>query len=96
MKNLATSNESATISGNVKMGINGGGGLTGKSVTIPDFSKQYSRIFWCVAILYGMVWTFLPFLLEPNFRYDVIEMFFVGKEGVIATFKHPALNSIIL
>jgi hypothetical protein len=58
--------------------------------------KQTSQIFWCITFLYGIVWTFLPFLLEPNFRYDVIEMFFIGKEGVIATFKHPALNAIIL
>ncbi|MDR1270103.1 MAG: glycosyltransferase family 39 protein, partial [Planctomycetaceae bacterium] len=49
-----------------------------------------------LAVLYGIVWTLLPFWLEPNFRYDVIEMFFIGKEGVIATFKHPALNAILL
>ncbi|MDR3196961.1 MAG: glycosyltransferase family 39 protein [Planctomycetaceae bacterium] len=67
-----------------------------KSAAISDSPKQLSRLFWCIAILYGMFWTFLPFLLEPNFRFDVIEMFFIGKEGVIATFKHPALNSIIL
>ncbi|MDR2705458.1 MAG: glycosyltransferase family 39 protein [Planctomycetaceae bacterium] len=73
-----------------------------ESVTTPDSPKQasqnfwYSLYFWNIAIVYGVVWTLLPFLLEPNFRYDVIEMFFVGKEGVIATFKHPALNSAIL
>ncbi|MDR1485796.1 MAG: glycosyltransferase family 39 protein [Planctomycetaceae bacterium] len=58
--------------------------------------KQASLIFFLIAFVYFVVWTIIPFFAELNFRYDVIEMFLVGKEGVIATFKHPALNSIIL
>ncbi|MDR2761114.1 MAG: glycosyltransferase family 39 protein [Planctomycetaceae bacterium] len=59
-------------------------------------SKQASLIFFFVAIIYFVLWTIIPFIFEPNFRYDATEMFLIGKEGVLATFKHPALNSIIL
>ncbi|MDR2346854.1 MAG: glycosyltransferase family 39 protein [Planctomycetaceae bacterium] len=59
-------------------------------------SKQASLIFFFVAAIYFVLWAIVPFLLEPNFRFDTIEMFIVGKEGVLATYKHPALNSIIL
>ncbi|MDR0391149.1 MAG: glycosyltransferase family 39 protein [Planctomycetaceae bacterium] len=58
--------------------------------------KQASLIFFFVAAIYFVVWTIIPFFCEPNFRLDVTEMFLIGKEGVLATFKHPALNSIIL
>ncbi|MDR1289982.1 MAG: glycosyltransferase family 39 protein [Planctomycetaceae bacterium] len=58
--------------------------------------RQASLIFFFVALIYGVAWTVIPFMSESNFRYDTIEMFLIGKEGVIATFKHPALNSIIL
>lgn len=53
-------------------------------------------IFAVTAIVYGVFWTFWSHYMEDNFRYDVIEMFFIGKEGVISTFKHPALNSAVL
>lgn len=58
--------------------------------------RQASWIFWGIAFLYGIVWTILPGMLEENYRYDVIEMFFIGREGVVSTFKHPALNSAVL
>lgn len=58
--------------------------------------RKSTIIFWTIAILYGIVWSILPAVLEYNFRYDIIEMFFVGKEGVVSTFKHPALNSAVL
>ncbi len=55
-----------------------------------------SLIFWTIAVLYGIVWTLFPYFLERNFRYDTIEMFLIGREGVVSTPKHPALNSAIL
>ncbi|MDR1479593.1 MAG: glycosyltransferase family 39 protein [Planctomycetaceae bacterium] len=58
--------------------------------------KQASLIFFFVALIYGVVWTVVPFVCEPTFRYDTVEMFLIGNEGVIASFKHPALNSIVL
>ncbi|MDR0870513.1 MAG: glycosyltransferase family 39 protein, partial [Planctomycetaceae bacterium] len=59
-------------------------------------SKHAAFVFWITAVLYGVFWTVYPYLIVPNYQYDVIEMFFIGKEGVLATFKHPAINSIVL
>lgn len=58
--------------------------------------RQATILFWTIALAYGATWTLLPFFLEPNFRFDIIEMFLVGKEGVVSTSKLPALNSAIL
>lgn len=58
--------------------------------------ERARRIFWTVAISYGILWTLLPCWGEYNYRFDVIEMFFIGREGVVSTFKHPALNSAVL
>lgn len=58
--------------------------------------ERAAKIFWTVAICYGILCTLLPYLFEPNYRFDIVEMFFVGKEGVVSTFKHPALNSAVL
>jgi hypothetical protein len=55
-----------------------------------------SFYFWAVAVLYGVFWTIFPYWLLPTYRIDIHEMLFVGKEGVLATFKHPALNSLVL
>lgn len=59
-------------------------------------AKRASLVFWTVAIVYGIFWTIYPWHLEENYRFDVIEMFFIGREGVVSTFKHPALNSALL
>jgi 4-amino-4-deoxy-L-arabinose transferase-like glycosyltransferase len=38
----------------------------------------------------------LPFLLQPNLRPDSVEKFFVGKEWLVSTAKHPTLTSAII
>lgn len=58
--------------------------------------KTCNILFWTAAILYGLTWSVVPYLLDNNLRADMIEMFFIGKEGVVSTYKHPALNSAIL
>ena len=57
------------------------------------FFTHPARFFWGCAIVYAVAWTIIPTLVMPNFRLDVVEQFFVGKEWVFASGKHPALTA---
>ena len=52
--------------------------------------------FWSVVITFGVAWTFFPLYAIANYRPDVIEQFFVGREWVMASGKHPALTAWVL
>jgi len=61
--------------------------------------KNAYCIFWSVAILHFLVWTFVPGIVQPGHRLDVVELIFIGKEWVLQTNKHPQfpawLNEIV-
>ena len=52
--------------------------------------------FFCFVLLHGFVWVFLPTLLAPAYKPDVIELMFIGREWVWASAKHPMLPAWLL
>ncbi len=48
-----------------------------------------AKWFWGCALGFLAIWTVIPDLVQPGYRFDVVEMIFVGKEWVLQTDKHP-------
>ncbi len=51
--------------------------------------------FWIPVTLFCLVWTIAPLFFLPNYWLDIIEQFFVGREWVISTGKHPAFTATL-
>ncbi len=48
-----------------------------------------AKWFWGCALGFSAIWTILPDLVQPGYRFDVVELIFIGKEWVLQTDKHP-------
>ncbi len=49
--------------------------------------------FWLFAVPYCLIWAVLCFLLQSNFREDILEQYFLGDQWVLACGKHPMLSA---
>ncbi|MBO7726602.1 MAG: glycosyltransferase family 39 protein [Thermoguttaceae bacterium] len=59
-------------------------------------SVSATRQFWIAALCFAALWTVVPTLVFPNFRPDIIEQFFVGREWTFGSGSHPALTANLL
>ncbi len=55
--------------------------------------KSNTICFWSVVLLFGLFWTFVPPVVIPNYRPDLLEMLIVGQNWVLATYKHGAFTT---
>lgn len=58
--------------------------------------KKFHRLFWVTVILFGILSTAIPTLIQCNFRGDVLEQIATGRHWAWGTCKHPALPSWIM
>lgn len=62
-----------------------------------DFAPSaLNRVFWLFVLIHATFWTFAPPFFSPYFRLDTAEMITIGKNWVLATYKHPAFQSWVL
>ena len=62
----------------------------------PLTSVSAARRFWIAALGFAALWTVVPTLVFPNFRLDIVEQFFVGREWTFGSGSHPALTANLL
>ncbi|MGL6225814.1 MAG: glycosyltransferase family 39 protein [Thermoguttaceae bacterium] len=59
--------------------------------------KNAIPLFWIVVGTHFLLWTFLPWFIQPSpATYDVMEMFILGREWVLGSSKHPPLPFWVL
>lgn len=63
---------------------------------LPPASASAARRFWTAALIFAALWTIVPTLVFPNFRLDIVEQFFVGREWTFGSGSHPALTANLL
>jgi hypothetical protein len=61
-----------------------------------EFPARPALLFWSVFLFFAALWTIVPTFLFPNFRLDIIEQFFVGREWTLGSGSHPALTAVVL
>ncbi len=58
--------------------------------------KKAAGWFWGLTGFFAILWIVLPSVMQSGYRYDVVELQFIGKEWVLSTAKHPMLPAWLL